>query len=121
MNTQSFVLALMNEEMSKIVRKRKRDEAKVEAWKTDIKPKLEATFQDPDIVVLCEDQMVLSSTTTFQKIWLKKGEYPKIEVSNTKKNKSLYGFLNIKTGVEHSFIKDWQTFPYKLLKYGACS
>lgn len=52
--------------------------------------------------------MVLSSTTTFQKIWLKKGEHPKIEVSNTKKNKSIYGFLNIKTGQEHAFIKDWQ-------------
>jgi transposase len=52
--------------------------------------------------------MVLSTQTTFQKIWLKKGEYPKIEVSNTKKNKSIYGFLNLKTGCEHAFIKDWQ-------------
>lgn len=86
----------------------KRDEGKVEAWKTEVKPKLDEAFQDPDTILLCEDEMVLSSTTTFQKIWLKKGEYPKIEVSNTKKNKSIYGFLNIKTGAEHAFIKDWQ-------------
>jgi transposase len=86
----------------------KRDEAKVEAWKTDMKPKLEAAFNDPHTVILCEDEMVLSSTTTFQKIWLKKGDYPKIEVSNTKKNKSIYGFLNVKTGQEHGFIRDWQ-------------
>lgn len=86
----------------------KRDEGKVQAWKTEIKPTLEEAFQDPNIVILCEDEMVLSSTTTFQKVWLKKGEYPKIEVSNTKKSKSIYGFLNIKTGAEHSFIKDWQ-------------
>jgi transposase len=86
----------------------KRDEVKVEDWKTAIKPKLEEAFEDPDTIILCEDEMVLSSTTTFQKIWLKKGEYPKIEVSNTKKNKSIYGFLNIKTAQEHGFIKDWQ-------------
>ena len=59
-------------------------------------------------MIFCEDEMVLSTQTTFQKIWLKKGEYPKIEVSNTKKNKSIYGFLNIKTGKEHAFVKDWQ-------------
>jgi transposase len=86
----------------------KRDEGKVLAWKEEIKPKLSEAFRDPDTVILCEDEMVLSSTTTFQKIWLKKGEYPKIEVSNTKKNKSIYGFLNIKTGQEHAFMKDWQ-------------
>lgn len=86
----------------------KRDEAQVEAWKSSLKSKLEEAFQDPETVILCEDEMVLSSTTTFQKIWLKKGVYPKIEVSNTKKNKSIYGFLNIKSGEEHSFIKEWQ-------------
>ena len=86
----------------------KRDEGKVEVWRTEAKPKVEEAFQDPETIILCEDEMVLSSTTTFQKIWLKKGEYPKIEVSNTKKNKSIYGFLNIKTGQEHAFIKDWQ-------------
>jgi transposase len=86
----------------------KRDEIKVKSWKYTTKPQLEEAFQDPDTVVLCEDEMVLSSSTTFQKIWFKKGEYPKIEVSNTKKNKSIYGFLNIKNGKEHSFVKDWQ-------------
>jgi transposase len=86
----------------------KRDEARVKKWKEDTKPQLEQAFKDPETVILCEDEMVLSSQTTFQKVWLKKGEYPKIEVSNTKRNKSLYGFLNIKNGKEHSFIKDWQ-------------
>jgi len=47
--------------------------------------------------------MILSTQTTFQKIWLKVGEYPKIEVSDTRKNRSVYGFLNIKTGKEHAF------------------
>jgi len=86
----------------------KRDEQKVCGWKKEVKSKLENAFQDPHTVILCEDEMVLSTQTTFQKIWLKKGEYPKVEVSNTKKNKSIYGFLNLKTGREHAFVKDWQ-------------
>ena len=86
----------------------KRNETKVAAWKEEIKPKLTRAFEDPHTVILCEDEMILSSVTTFQKIWLKKGEYPKIEVSNTKKNKSIYGFLNIKTGQCHAFSRDWQ-------------
>ena len=86
----------------------KRDEARVETWKKEIKPRLEEAFNDSNTLILCEDEMVLSTQTTFQKIWLKKGEYPKIEVSNTKKNKSIYGFLNLKTGQEHAFMKDWQ-------------
>jgi transposase len=86
----------------------KRDESKVQAWQAEMKSRMVEAFEDPDTVILCEDEMVLSSVTTFQKIWLKKGEYPKIEVSNTKKNKSIYGFLNIKSGREHSFMKDWQ-------------
>lgn len=86
----------------------KRNESKVGAWKEEIRSKLKEAFQDPHTVIFCEDEMVLSSTTTFQKIWLKRGDSPKIEVSNTKKNKSIYGFFNIKTGQEHSFVKDWQ-------------
>jgi transposase len=86
----------------------KRDELKVQAWQEEIQPVVAEAFDDSNTIILCGDEMVLSSTTTFQKIWLKKGEYPKIEVSNNKRNKSIYGFLNIKEGKEHSFIKDWQ-------------
>jgi hypothetical protein len=60
----------------------KRDEAKVEAWRTEIKPTLEEAFQDPDAVVLCEDEMVLSSTTTFQKL---SSFFPNLSVSQTLK------------------------------------
>jgi len=86
----------------------KRDEVKVEVWKDSVQPKIREAFKDLDTTILCADEMVLSTQTTFQKIWLKKGDYPKIEISNTKKNKSLYGFLNIKTGKEHAFVREWQ-------------
>ena len=84
----------------------KRDESKVQTWIEEMTPKLRQAFEEPDTVILCEDEMILSTQTTFQKIWLKKGEYPKIEVSNT--NKSIYGFLNLKTGKCHAFMRDRQ-------------
>lgn len=80
----------------------------IRKWKKDNRPKLKKAWNDPDTVILCEDEMKLSTQTTFQKIWLPAGEYPKVEVSNTKKSKSIYGFLNLKTGQEHAFITHWQ-------------
>lgn len=66
-------------------------------------------WADPGTVVLCEDEMVLTSATTLQKIWLPQGSYPPVvETNSTRKKRSLYGFLNLKTGVQHTFITDWQ-------------
>ena len=86
----------------------KRDEREVAEWKIQVKPIIEQAFSDKNTVILTEDEMVLSTQTTFQKIWLPQGEYPKIECSNNKKARSVYGFLNIKTGREHAFKTDWQ-------------
>lgn len=86
----------------------KQDEKEVAEWRITAKKKLKSVWNDKNTVILCEDEMVLSTQTTFQKIWLKKNEYPKIEVSNTKKNRSVYGFLNIRTGQEHAFKTEWQ-------------
>ncbi len=83
----------------------KHDAEKVKAWKEEIRPLLEAAMKDHNTVLLAEDEMILSSKTTFQKIWLPQGEYPKIEVSNTRINRSIYGFLNIKTGTAHAYKK----------------
>lgn len=48
--------------------------------------------------------MILTTQTTIQKIWLPQGEYPKIECSTGgRKRRSVYGFLNMKTGDEHAF------------------
>lgn len=80
----------------------------IKKWKKDNQPKIKRAWDDPNTVILCEDEMRLSTQTTFQKIWLPIGEYPKVEVSNTKKSKSIYGFLNLKTGQEHAFKTDWQ-------------
>lgn len=54
-----------------------------------MRPKLEEAWQDPETVILTEDEMKLSTQTTFQKIWLPEGEYPKVAVSGTRKSKSI--------------------------------
>lgn len=87
----------------------KRNEAEVQAWKRATRPQLERTWRDPETVILAGDEMILATATTLQKIWLPQGAYPKIEVSNTRKNLSIYGFLNLKTGQEHAFITEKQT------------
>ena len=81
----------------------KHDESKVNQWKLENEEKIFKALEEPNTVVLTEDEMILSTQTTFQKIWLPEGEFPKVEISNTRKNRSVYGFLNIKTGQEHAF------------------
>lgn len=86
----------------------KHDAVKVEAWKKDTLPLVKQAWEDPQTIVLCEDEMKLSTQTTFQKIWLPKNEYPQVKVANKKEGRSIYGFLNIKTGVCHAFKTLWQ-------------
>lgn len=79
------------------------------AWIKHTKPVLKRYWRQPDTVILCEDEMVLTNATTTQKIWLPQGEYPPIlEINSTKKRQSFYGFLNLKTGQQHTFTTDWQ-------------
>lgn len=81
----------------------------VETWKKSTKPKLKKLLQEKDTVVLTADEMILTTATTIQKIWLPKGEYPKIECSTGgRKRRNIYGFLNIKTGAEHAFKTELQ-------------
>jgi transposase len=78
-------------------------------WVTETTPILARYWAEPDTVILCEDEMVLTNATTLQKIWLPKGKYPPVlEINTTKKRQSFYGFLNLKTGQQHTFVADWQ-------------
>ena len=78
-------------------------------WEKEMRPVLKKHWNDGNTVILCEDEMVLTSRTTIQKVWLPKGEYPPvIETNNTRKRKNFYGFLNLKTGEEHAFMTDKQ-------------
>lgn len=86
----------------------KHDPVKVKLWREEITPKIKQSWKEVDTVILCEDEMKLSTQTTFQKIWLPQGEYPEVKVSNKKEGRSIYGFLNIKTGQQHAFKTLWQ-------------
>lgn len=84
------------------------DDAAVATWKTEQRPVIEAALQDENTIVLCADEMVLSSATTIQKVWLSIDNTPKIEVTGVRKNCSIYGFLDIRTGHEYAFKTPWQ-------------
>jgi len=80
-----------------------RNEEDVEKWKKETIPIIQEAYKDPKTVVIVEDEMILISATTYQKIWLPIGNFPKLEVSNTRKRRCLYGFLDTKTGFEYAY------------------
>lgn len=87
----------------------KHDDAEVEKWKKSAKPKLAKLLKEKDTVILTADEMILTTETTMQKVWLRIGEYPKIEcATGGRKRRNVYGFLNMKTGVEHAFKTELQ-------------
>lgn len=86
----------------------RRNEVEVKKWRSRAKKRVAAAWSDPHTVILTEDEMHLSNQTTVQKIWLPKGAYPEITVTRKRESRSIYGFLNIKTGVEHAFKTRWQ-------------
>ncbi len=82
---------------------RERDEKEVAQWRKQTKPKIDKLLKTK-AVILAEDEMILTTRTTIQKVWLPSGQYPKIECSTGgRKRRNIYGFLNIRTGKEHAF------------------
>jgi len=87
----------------------RRKQSEVDEWIKATKPIIEEAMRDDDTVILTEDEMILSTQTTTQYVWLPKDIEPaKIKIATKRKNKSIYGFFNIKTGQENAFVTDWQ-------------
>ncbi len=86
----------------------RRDATEVARWKKNTTPIITKAWKDPDTVILAEDEMSLSSQTTTQKVWLPEGEQTEITISKKRETRSLYGFLNIKTGTCHACKTAWQ-------------
>lgn len=80
-----------------------RDQRTIDEWIKKNKSIINEALYDPNIVVLVEDEMMLSTQTTTQKIWLPQGEFPKIDISSKRQLRCIYGFLNIETGHQHAF------------------
>jgi transposase len=86
----------------------RRNEQELQEWRTKAKKRIAEAWNDPETVMLAEDEMHLSTQTTTQKIWLPQGEYPSIEVVRKREARSVYGFLDIKAGRDHAFKTQWQ-------------
>lgn len=90
----------------------KADQAAQDEWvakQGDGRSRLMRAWKDVDTVVLCEDEIVLTSGTTLQKIWLPVRSYPPVlETNTTRTKRSIYGFLNLKTGQQSAFTTDRQ-------------
>lgn len=80
-----------------------RNDEDVKKWREETTPIIEKAYRDKNTVVIVEDEMILTSTTTFQKIWLPIGNFPKHEVTTSRKRRCLYGFLETKTGFEYAY------------------
>jgi transposase len=80
-----------------------RDQEKIDVWKKETMKKLKKFDFNSDTVLLTEDEMMLTTQTTCQKVWLPSGKYPRIDVAANRKRRCIYGFLNIFTGEQHAF------------------
>ena len=80
-----------------------RNQVRVDEWKKEVKETLREFNFKKDTVLLVEDEMILTTQTTCQKVWLPQGEFPRIEVSTNRKRRCIYGFLNVFSGEEHAF------------------
>lgn len=81
----------------------KRNQAVIDAWIEEKKPIIQELLKEENTVVLTEDEMILTSKTTMQKIWLPTNKSTIIEESCKRGLQAIYGFLNIKTGQQHAF------------------
>ena len=79
-----------------------RSQKAIDQWLEKYRPIIKQALSDDKTVVLVEDEMMLSTQTTTQKIWLPKGQFPKIDVANKRQNRCIYGALNVKNGHEYA-------------------
>ena len=83
-----------------------RNEETIKMWIETKVPEIELHLKEKNTVVLLTDEMILTTKTTTQRIWLPIGHFPKIEESSDRKRRGIYGFLDIKTGQEYAFKAD---------------
>ena len=80
------------------------NDAEINLWRKTNKPLVQKHFANKDTVILSADEMILTTKTTTQKVWLPQGETVRVDVANSSiERRQVYGFLNLKTGKEHAF------------------
>lgn len=81
-----------------------RNEKEIQTWRKAHTPLIQKHFAARDTVILAADEMILTTKTTVQKVWLPQGETVRVDVANSSvERRQVYGFLNLTTGQEHAF------------------
>ena len=75
----------------------------IDRWYKETVPLIRNELEQAGRVVFAGDEMILTTQTTTQKVWLPEGKRIYVEASNKREKCCIYGFLNVKTGQEHSF------------------
>lgn len=86
---------------------RERKQEAIDTWYKETAPLIKNEMEKLGQVILAGDEMILTTQTTTQKVWLQKGARVHIDASNKREKRCLYGFLNVKTGQEHAFKTDY--------------
>jgi transposase len=76
----------------------KRDQAAIDEWKQMYEPIIKEECSKTDTVVLAEDEVVITSQTRLQKVWLPQGKPAFVQDTATRKTTHFYGFLNVQNG-----------------------
>jgi transposase len=84
-----------------------RNQDLIDKWQKEVVPLIKQEIEKPNQVVLAGDEMILTTQTTTQRVWLAQGESIYVEASNKREKRCIYGFINVKTGQEHSFKTDY--------------
>lgn len=87
----------------------RRNDNEIAIWKEKYEPIFKAECADSNNVVLVGDEVILTSQTRLQKAWLPapdKAGY--IHDVTSRKNMSLYGFLDVQTGEETAYCAEMQ-------------
>jgi len=87
----------------------KRNEQQIAEWKKKYEPIIKEECAREDSIVLVGDEMVLTSETRLQKVWLPKDQPAFIEDTSKRKTTHIYGFLNIQSGAGAVFQAETQT------------
>jgi transposase len=81
-----------------------RNAGEIRSWRKANTALIHKHFNDPNTILLCADEMILTTKTTTQKVWLPQGETVRVDVTNSNiERRQIYGFLNVNTGHEHAF------------------
>lgn len=87
----------------------RRNEQQIVEWKKQYESIIKEECDQSDTIVLVGDEMVLTSETRLQKVWLPTNKSAFVEDTSKRKTAHFYGFLNVQSGIGKVFKTTGQT------------